>query len=699
MLLRLIILVILFSSTTLVNVQPSWGNDDVDVEQDEIWADEDAEDWEDDGATYETVVESTRPRMSASSEIVNNKKIDRFHPAGADEVMGMAPGLTIVQHGSEGKGHQIFLRGFDAVHGSDVEVTVDGLSLNEPSHVHGQGYVDLYGIIPEVIKQMEVLKGPFLPHQGNFATAGTINFKLGVTENLRPGMSRVELNHFGRVRAMMLAAPENLNDKSFLAVDGVSNPGFGPDREAWRSAVIGSYQWNLGSGRSIDILTNGQTARFQVPSVARFKDFQKGKMGFYDTYAPAGYGKSDRALMHLVFKADKNDTDLEISTYGMARRFSLESNYTGWLQYQKQGDRKIQKQSVGTAAVRAVVSQKIPISIPLWLKGGLGWRFDGGNQDEHQVTSHGVSWRTNRDQSNFIHQIYGYAGVRLVPFQQMEIYPSVRFDEFAFTVDNHQNAKSESMSLWALSPRVAASFPVNERWTLFADYGRGIRSPEARSVFYKSHENAPNTQYEGGEPSVAQCDAAEVGVEFSFKTVLSASLAGFATWFAHEMFFDHVSNTMLEKNGSRRLGVDAQIGIKPTSWFDIDADFTFVDARFTQSGQPIPGTSRFLASGSLFMGKKTGPRAGLNVIWMGTRDLAHGATADGYLRMNANTGYRFNHVEITMAVNNALNSKYMEGAYHFASWFNQNDRRSAMPIIHYAAGEPFTARLMLTAFF
>ena len=49
-----------------------------------------------------------------------------------------------------------FLRGFDADHGTDVAIDVDGLPVNMVSHGHGQGYADLHFMIPDVIERVDV---------------------------------------------------------------------------------------------------------------------------------------------------------------------------------------------------------------------------------------------------------------------------------------------------------------------------------------------------------------------------------------------------------------------------------------------------------------------------------------------------------------------------------------------------------------
>ncbi|RYY07811.1 MAG: TonB-dependent receptor, partial [Cytophagaceae bacterium] len=48
----------------------------------------------------------------------------------AQDLLRLVPGLFIAQHAGGGKAEQIFVRGFDADHGTDFAVSIDGLPVN-----------------------------------------------------------------------------------------------------------------------------------------------------------------------------------------------------------------------------------------------------------------------------------------------------------------------------------------------------------------------------------------------------------------------------------------------------------------------------------------------------------------------------------------------------------------------------------------
>ena len=88
----------------------------------------------------------------------------------SQDVLRVVPGLFIAQHAGGDKAEQIFLRGFDIDHGTDIAISVDGMPVNMVSHAHGQGYADLHYLIPETVAAFDFGKGPYHTNKGNFAT-------------------------------------------------------------------------------------------------------------------------------------------------------------------------------------------------------------------------------------------------------------------------------------------------------------------------------------------------------------------------------------------------------------------------------------------------------------------------------------------------------------------------------------------------
>ena len=102
------------------------------------------------------------------------------------ELAEVVPGMVATQHSGEGKANQYYLRGMNLDHGTDFSVFFEGMPVNlRVPHAHGQGYLDLNFLIPEVISTVEYQKGPYFSGRGDFSTAGSAAIKLGIGKTNR----------------------------------------------------------------------------------------------------------------------------------------------------------------------------------------------------------------------------------------------------------------------------------------------------------------------------------------------------------------------------------------------------------------------------------------------------------------------------------------------------------------------------------
>src|SRR5213594_5176249 len=130
-------------------------------------------------AVLPPVTVTAPPPVASSSEQIIPGRDFELRPEGRPaDVLRLVPGLIISQHQGGGKAEQYLIRGFDADHGTDLALFVDGLPVNMRSHAHGQGYADLHFLIPETVQRLEGFKGPYFVEYGDFATAGAMNFVL-----------------------------------------------------------------------------------------------------------------------------------------------------------------------------------------------------------------------------------------------------------------------------------------------------------------------------------------------------------------------------------------------------------------------------------------------------------------------------------------------------------------------------------------
>ena len=88
------------------------------------------------------------------------------------ELLEATPGLIATQHSGGGKANQFFLRGFNLDHGTDYALYIDDMPVNFRTHGHGQGYLDVQGLIPETVQRIDYRKGPYRADTGDFSFVG-----------------------------------------------------------------------------------------------------------------------------------------------------------------------------------------------------------------------------------------------------------------------------------------------------------------------------------------------------------------------------------------------------------------------------------------------------------------------------------------------------------------------------------------------
>ena len=163
-------------------------------------------------------------------------------------MLSAAPGFFVDHEDGEGLGNDVYLRGFDLDNGSGIEMKVGEVPINIPLHIHGQGYADVNFIIPEVVRSIRVLEGPYDPRQGDSAIVGSALFDLGVPE--RGYQLKTTYGSFGQARVVGIAAPKEASDETFAAFSLRETQGFGEDRASKSASVNAQYGVDLDRQRS-----------------------------------------------------------------------------------------------------------------------------------------------------------------------------------------------------------------------------------------------------------------------------------------------------------------------------------------------------------------------------------------------------------------------------------------------------------------
>lgn len=129
--------------------------------------------------TEKRAVESLAPVSVRTAE-----EWDRFQPASAKDMLNGIPGLTASTTAGAGPGVGVNIRGLEGF--GRVNVMVDGARQNFQRSGHGEG--SMVFVDPELVGQVDVVRGPSAAVYGSGAMGGVVNFRTKDAKDLvRPG--------------------------------------------------------------------------------------------------------------------------------------------------------------------------------------------------------------------------------------------------------------------------------------------------------------------------------------------------------------------------------------------------------------------------------------------------------------------------------------------------------------------------------
>ncbi len=655
--------------------------------------DERASDEEDTNDEVVVVTAEAPVRDSSSQAVMDRAAIDAMRPHSAQDLLRNMSGVQLSQHGSEGKAGQFYMRGFDAAHGQDVTVGVDGLTLNEPSHIHGHGYADSGLLIPEALREVRVRKGAFSLDQGNLSTAGDVEFRIGVPHQWRGTATGVEGGWPRRGRLWAYHASKQGPSADVVAAEFVDEAGPFENRQTRRAGVIGQH--TLGKLR---IRGAAQIAGFGLPGAVPLEDRQQGRLERGESLTPDTTGQTGQLWLGAIYEGGVDGWSHRTSVDVRGRQFDARENFTGFLMDEVRGDerREFQRSLMGVVGHRS----RLELSDDWALLGYAGGGIDGLRQYEDSIDHRRRVHDRQRGGTGRQLNAYVAPGAEGFVGGRLELSGGLRFEGFWLDYEEDDQVGGQQGREWVgvVVPRMRARVFLGDSWMLTGGVGRGYRGPEAR-VFAGDPQPQPDEDlrhHRGGEPRITAVDAAEVGAVFEPRRSLELSTTFFGYRAQAEYLYDHVSRLQVDRGPTRRLGVEAEARVRLGEVVRLAGHAMAVDARFENNGEAIPGAPA-LQGGLMAFGRWTnGLFGGMEWRAVGRRPLSFGASAAPWQLLNAHAGWADGSWEFRLDVDNLLNVHWEEGVYHYASYFDRDQPRSTIPSIHVVEGHPLMVRAGLS---
>ncbi len=621
------------------------------------------------GADQSTLILAQRPISAASSFAVRDREF-QLRPIGSvQDILRVTPGLVLVQHSGGGKANQYFLRGFDADHGTDLALSIDGIPINMVGHAHGQGFADTNFIIAEVVERVEITKGPYFAHQGDFATAGAVNMvsrddfehsSIGLGTSGSPGHGAAGF------RALLIASPkfESGLKATFAAEAGRQNGPF-DNPENWdKYKLFNKLTFPISPTSSITLGEMSYGGAWHGSGQIPARAVEQGLVSRFGSIDPDEGGYTSRHQLFVQYKVRPSEnSELKALAYIGAYRFNLFSNFSLFIRDPDKGDEIEQRDR------RTFFGGRVSYRIVHELE---KIRFDttmGG--DVRQDDIHEELWNTvhrkeiSQVRDNNVHEtMLGiYANEEITPVKWLRLNAGGRADTLAFAVDNKLTPAGDKNAPYSgvnsanqLSPKTSLVLsPLQSdpaQVDLYVNYGHGFHSNDVRGAFSK--------------PAVTPLTRAigeEVGTRGRFFDRWDAAVSFWQLDLDSETVWSGDDGTTSVGGATRRQGIELETRFELTKWLAADLDLTFTKSQFKANagnGNGLALAPKQTYSGGLSARHELGPgvvRGGLRFYGITDRPANDQGDiiAKGFTLFDLHAGYRLRRFDLAFDVENLFN--------------------------------------------
>ena len=597
------------------------------------------------------------------------------------ELLEVVPGLIAAQHSGSGKANQYFLRGFNLDHGTDFSVSLNGAPLNLRTNAHGQGYLDLNILLPELVDHIHYRKGPYFAEVGDFSAAGSADFKL--FDHLAENFLTVTGGEHGYSR---LVGAVSLDDKSYVALDASLSDGPWSNSELLRRGNF-LYNRTMGDWALTALAYQSQwNSTDQIP----LRAVQQGKLSAIDTVDPTDGGQTSR----LIFTAQRQAADgLNASLYLQRYALKLWSNFTYFLDDPVNGDQFQQAEDRWIAGGQ--VSRQFALSGDWGLHTGAEARVDHiGNIGLYRTKARA---RLSTDREDRVDQSSAALHSSLLwSHQAWRASIGGRIDAMSVDVSSGNSLNSGQRTAAIFSPKATLAYRASESFELYADAGRGFHSNDARGAVARV---APVTGAAINAVNLyAPATGGEIGARYEHGG-LNASVALWGLKMDSELVYSGDAGDTESSNASQRKGIEALLNWTPVKGINLDLSAATTQASYlnTAPGEDrIPNALRYMVTAGIAVATSPRASAELTVRRLGPAPLTEDGSVNSGSSTLANLLYRYNfdHVSVFAEVLNVFDRHDDDITYFYTSRL-KGEPAAGIDDVHFHPMEPRTFRLGL----
>jgi outer membrane receptor protein involved in Fe transport len=630
---------------------------------------------------------------SASEGVVGYADLSTRPISRAAELVEVIPGMIATEHSSGGKANQYFMRGFNLDHGTDFAGFIDGVPINQRSHPHMSGYLDLNLLMADLVERVEFKKGVQYAENGDYSSAGSASFVLydKLPENY------VQLRLDPDEYRLSAAGSWDIGDGTLLVA--ASHEGgdgaFDLSADLNKNILYVKYSQPMGDARlrlGFIGYENDWIASDQIPLRA-VEDGTISRFGFID---PTNGGTSKRYIASAGLEWD----EASVLGYVQKSELNLFHNFTYFVD-PVLGDQVEQVEDRLAAGFRARMKRDFDL-FGMKATGRIGADAHMDWLDESGLYRTTARVRTSAIASDKVDvmsaDVWGDVTVHWT--DRLRTTFGLRADYIDGEVDGlvPANAGSDSGVQW--SPKANVAYRVTDDLEVYAGYGLGFHTNNIVGVVQTED---PVT----GDPVdpatlFAESKGGEVGLRWEPNDTFNLSAAVFALDFDSELIYVGDAGISEPSDPTERHGVEVAAFWNPVDWLAFDASYAYAHSRFKDAPaglDRVPNTVEGVAAAGVTWLPGDGWEGSLRVRYLGPGPLIedNSVRAPSTTLVNAGISKDFGTFEIGLDILNLLDAEDYDMVYFYESQL----AGEAAPVedIHFHPVHPRTAVLNLKAKF
>lgn len=607
---------------------------------------------------------------SASSGVIGQSEFE-FRPISRPgELVEVVPGIMATQHSGSGKANQFFLRGFNLDHGTDFSGMVDGVPLNLPSHGHGQGYLDLNSIIPELVDIVEFGKGPYHAEMGDFSTAGYVRFH--TKHRMEKGLIKFGYGEDDYYRGV-LANSHQLGEGDLLYGAEV-NFYEGPwDKDESLNKFNGLLRYTVDNGyKGYAIVGTAYHSNWDSTEQIPTRAVEEQGYSKFGTIDPTAGGDMERYSLSANWWLQSEYGETEVSAYAVYSDFNLYSNFTYFLNDPVNGDQITQRDRryiFGGEGKHTKYDE--------WF--GFDVKNTGGIQVRHDyIPNVGLYKSKAREILSTVteHEVSQTSiGIYLEnEVQWADKFKSIlglRGDIYLYDVESHRIAANSGQADDAqFSPKLSLVAGPWYDTEYYFNVGYGFHSNDARgsTIQLDPETGAPASQVD----PIVSSRGAEIGMRNQYFPGLVTTVSLWWLELDSELVFVGDGGSTEASGKSQRYGLEIANYYKPFDWLTLDFDVALSQSEFTgvpSNAKEVPNSVGRTISGGATIDLPNGLFGSIRARHFGDMPLTEDGSvyADSTTIVNLGTGYRYKDFRVELNVINLFDSGDTDIAYYYES--------------------------------